>query len=64
MCSSDLTTMTGAGAASGMRDIVEKKRVEMSLDAASDIEGVVPAPADELPAAAQDTAEPSGEATP
>lgn len=58
------TTMTGAGAASGMRDIVEKKRVEMSLDAASDIEGVVPATADELPAAAQDAAEPSGEAAP
>ena len=59
------TTLTGA--ASGMRDIVEQKRVEMSLDAASEIQGqepeIVPGAGGEIEAPAPDAA-PSGEAVP
>ena len=56
------TTLTGA--ASGMRDIVEQKRVEMSLDAASEIQGqepeIVPGAGGETEAPAPDAA-PAGE---
>lgn len=59
------TTLTGA--ASGMRDIVEQKRVEMSLDAASEIQGqepeIVPGAGGETEAPALDAA-PSGETAP
>lgn len=59
------TTLTGA--ASGMRDIVEQKRVEMSLDAASEIQGqepeIVPGAGGETEAPAPDAA-PAGEAVP
>jgi len=56
------TTLTGA--ASGMRDIVEQKRVEMSLEAASEIQGqepeIVPGAGGETEAPAPDAA-PAGE---
>lgn len=59
------TTLTGA--ASGMRDIVEQKRVEMSLEAASEIQGqepeIVPGAGGETEAPAPDAA-PAGEAVP
>ncbi len=53
--SSDTGDTQLTGAQSGMKEIVEKKRLEMSLESATDIEAMVPKGTQETPDASPST---------